>query len=72
MSWNHRMCGDCWLGQHLKYLPDGGVEFKVPVMMKGMPPSRCCFCVNTSVLGILVRHDPNSLDCTHKDETETK
>lgn len=68
-EWNHRMCGECWLEKEFKWLPDGGIEFRAPVMIKDATPGPCCFCTNISRLGIYVRKDPKEMKCEHEEET---
>lgn len=69
-TWNHRMCGDCWLKRELKIDDNGDVTFRVPTMLKDEPSGLCCFCSNMTQLGIFVRHDPKTLTCDEKHKSQ--
>ena len=69
MGWNHRICGDCWLGDPEKFHWDenGDCHFRPPVQIKDIEPGVCCFCGNKTKLGIFVRADPKTLNCKCED-----
>lgn len=68
MSWTHRMCGECWLEKKLIFHENGDIEFTPPVQVKGVEPAQCCFCGQTTRMGIFVRHNPKNLNCDHKED----
>lgn len=59
MTWTHAICSACWKKSH------PGQE---PCRVKNDGFVKCCFCSASTNAGIYVRHNPNELECKHKDE----
>jgi hypothetical protein len=53
--WTHSICVECWIARN-----PGRKPVRVITEEKPQP---CCFCGDSHVSGIYVRHDPEELIC---------
>lgn len=69
MTWNHRMCGDCWIEREINSeIARLHRVIRCPVVVIQTAPGVCCFCKQFTRIGLFIRHNPAEMSCEHPEE----